>query len=50
MQPFENKLYPDINAYDEWNMKAQELKTKIPDTRFLVSDLLEKNASENVGM
>lgn len=40
-------LFPDLNAYDEWFRKAQELESKISGTRFLVDDRLEKNASEN---
>lgn len=39
-------LHPDLNAYNEWNTKAQELKAKLPGTRFVVSDLLEKIATE----
>jgi len=39
-------LFPDLNAYELWNAKAQELKVKVPGTRFVVSDLLEKNATE----
>jgi len=39
-------LFPDLNAFTEWNNKAQELKAKLPGTRFIVSDLLEKNATE----
>ena len=39
-------LFPDLNAFTEWNTKAQELKLKLPGTRFIVSDLLEKNATE----
>jgi hypothetical protein len=39
-------LFPDLNAYELWNTKAQELKAKLPGTRFVVSDLLEKNATD----
>jgi hypothetical protein len=39
-------LYPDLNAFKEWNAKTQELKIKLSGTRFVVSDLLEKNATE----
>ena len=38
-------LFPDLNAFDEWNAKAKEFKAKIATTQFVVSDLLEKNAS-----
>ena len=40
-------LFPDLNAFSEWNLKAKEMQTKIPNTQFVVSDLLEKNASES---
>jgi len=39
-------LFPDLNAYNDWNSKANELKEKLPGTRFFVSDLLEQNATE----
>ena len=39
-------LYPDVNAFDLWSEKAKQLSDKMPGTRFVVSDLLEKNASE----
>ena len=38
-------LYPDLNAFQEWNTRTQELRAKIPGTRFIVSDLLERNAT-----
>jgi hypothetical protein len=38
-------LYPDLNAYNEWELKTQELRTKIPSTKFIVSDMLERNAT-----
>jgi len=37
-------LFPDINSYDEWCLRADELSSIIPDIK--VSDLLEKEASE----
>ncbi len=40
-------LFPDLNAFELWNTKAQELKAKLPGTRFVVSDLLEQNATES---
>jgi len=36
-------LFPDMNGFNLWNVKARELSNI---TRFVVSDLLEKNASE----
>jgi hypothetical protein len=39
-------LFPDLNAFNEWNAKAQELKLKLSGTQIVVSDLLEKNATE----
>lgn len=36
-------LFPDLNAYDKWTAKARELAHI---ARFSVSDLLERNASE----
>jgi len=32
-------LYPDLSAFDKWNVKAKEL-------RFTISDILERNATE----
>jgi hypothetical protein len=40
-------LFPDLNAYTEWLSRTRELSAILPDTRFVVSDLLEKNANEN---
>jgi len=39
-------LYPDLNAFNEWNEKAKSINASLPGTRFVVSDLLERNASE----
>jgi hypothetical protein len=39
-------LYPDLGAFDLWSRKAKELEAQIPETRFAVSDLLERKASE----
>ncbi len=36
-------LFPDLNAFDKWSAKAKELAHI---TSFLVSDLLERNASD----
>ena len=39
-------LFPDVNGFDKWNDKAKELRERIPNTEFDVSDLLENIASE----
>ena len=39
-------LYPDLKAFDEWSAKAEDFTKHLPGTRFVVSDLLEKNATE----
>ena len=43
-------LFPDLSkngkAFELWSSKAKELETRLPGTRFIVSDLLERNASE----
>lgn len=43
-------LFPDLSkdgkAYAKWSDKAQELEQRMPGTKFIVSDLLEKNANE----
>ena len=42
-------LFPDLSkdgsAFELWHNKAKELQSKIKGTRFIISDLLEKNAS-----
>ena len=42
-------LFPDLSkdgkAYDLWQQKAEEFESKIDGSRFVVSDLLERNAS-----
>lgn len=44
-------LFPDLSkkgdAYSKWKEKAQYFNDVMPDTNFVVSDLLEKYASEN---
>ena len=40
-------LFPDLNAYNDWNTKTQVLRANIPGTRFIISDLLEQNATES---
>ena len=43
-------LFPDLSndgkAFELWSSKAKELETRLPGTRFIVSNLLERNASE----
>jgi len=43
-------LFPDLSkdgkAFDLWSSKAKEFKELIPGTRFIVSDLLERNATD----
>lgn len=44
-------LYPDLSidgkVFKQWSVKANELEQRFPGTRFLVSDILEKNASNS---
>jgi hypothetical protein len=39
-------LFPDLNGFEKWSQKAAELQKAIPGTRFDVSDLLERKATE----
>lgn len=39
-------LFPDLNGFEKWNGKAKELAEKMPGTQFIVSDILERNATE----
>lgn len=39
-------LYPDTNGYDKWKDKANQISFSIPDAHFVVSDLLEKNSTD----
>lgn len=39
-------LFPDLKGYDKWQAKAKQLESRLPGTRFIVSDYLEKNAPE----
>lgn len=39
-------LFPDVNAYDKWKLKARELHEAIPDTHFTVSPVLENIATD----
>lgn len=38
-------LFPDVNAYDKWRLKSQELNRAMPDTMFMVSEVLERMAT-----
>jgi hypothetical protein len=38
-------LWPDLNCFDRWNAKANELQKEYPGTRITVSDLLEKHCT-----
>lgn len=42
-------LFPDLSkggkAFELWSKKAKEFQAKLPNTKFVVSDLLEENAS-----
>jgi hypothetical protein len=38
-------LFPDVNAYSKWQKKAMELQRALPGTKFIVSDVLEKQAT-----
>ena len=40
-------LFPDANGFNKWAVKAVELKKAIPGTRFEVSDILERYATDN---
>ncbi|NQU86798.1 MAG: hypothetical protein HQ541_13660 [Mariniphaga sp.] len=43
-------LFPDLskngNAYGLWSKKVEELEKQLPGTKFIISGLLEKNATE----
>lgn len=40
-------LFPDLNGFEKWSNKAKELSQLFPTARFIVSDLLENNATES---
>lgn len=44
-------LYPDLSkggtAFKDWSGKVKELEKRLPGTKFIVSDLLEKLAPDN---
>lgn len=39
-------LYPDLNGYELWKEKANKISSEI-DVKFIISDILEKNATES---
>lgn len=39
-------LFPDLNGFEKWRIKAKEISRVFPSIRFTVSDLLERKASE----
>ncbi len=39
-------LFPDLGGYEKWNKRASEISQTLSGVRFIVSDFLEKNASE----
>ncbi|MEI7424300.1 MAG: DUF6371 domain-containing protein [Prolixibacteraceae bacterium] len=39
-------LFPDVKEFDKWSARMKELSQLMPGTRFEISDLLEKNATE----
>ncbi|MDW7691470.1 DUF6371 domain-containing protein [Flammeovirgaceae bacterium SG7u.111] len=39
-------LFPDLNAFGDWNNKAKKIQSQLPNTCFKVSDLLERLAPE----
>jgi hypothetical protein len=39
-------LFPDLNGFEKWSSKAEELASQLPGTRFQASDLLERHATE----
>ena len=39
-------LFPDLNGFEKWNEKKKEFVRLFPGTRFNISDLLERKATE----
>ena len=39
-------LFPDLKCFDRWEKRAEELRVSLPGTTFVVSDLLEKSATD----
>jgi hypothetical protein len=40
-------LFPDVNAYKKWKRKAMELRRAMPGTTIIVSDELERMATDD---
>ncbi|RYD87344.1 MAG: hypothetical protein EOP50_20910 [Sphingobacteriales bacterium] len=40
-------LFPDVNGYNKWQVKAHELSRAMPGTTFGVSNILEQTATAN---
>ena len=38
-------LFPDVNGYDKWRMKAREMNLRFPSARFRVDSTLERTAN-----
>jgi len=39
-------LFPDLNAYDKWKIKSNEISELMPGTSFVISDFLQAKAPE----
>jgi hypothetical protein len=40
------RLYPDVNGYDKWKLKAREMKARLPAAQVTVDDTLERTATD----
>jgi len=40
-------LFPDLNGFEKWSIKAKDFNNRMIGTRFSVSDLLERSATEH---
>jgi len=40
-------LFPDVNGYEKWRMKAREMNLRYPNARFRVDDTLERTATDD---
>ena len=38
-------LFPDVNGYDKWKLKARELNLRLPAANFTVNKILENTAT-----
>ena len=39
-------LFPDVNGYDKWRIKAREMNLRYPNARFSVDNTLEHTATD----